>query len=291
MIGHTGQQLVPKAWENLDFEGLKKAVYDYTVEVVGDLKDAGAMPDMVQIGNEINSGLLNGKNLTVNFAQNAALLKSGINAVRAVEAAGGNSGDPAKIMIHLAEGGKTDSIKWYFGELEKAEPGLKYDIIGLSYYPFWHGTFADVQRTMNEVSAAFGKDVIIAETSYPFTYKNGDKHGNIIGSDQALHVGGATFPATVQGQYNAIAGIMDLIANVPDNHGAGFFYWEPAWIPAGVGWIDTEGDAWENQGMFDYDEFPANGGYSKEGRALWSLDVFKEGLCRRQQIGSSWQQH
>ncbi|MBU5352306.1 glycosyl hydrolase 53 family protein [Paenibacillus barcinonensis] len=288
---HPGQQLVPKAWENLDFEGLKKAVYDYTVEVVGDLKDAGAMPDMVQIGNEINSGLLNGKNLTVNFAQNAALLKSGINAVRAVEAAGGNSGDPAKIMIHLAEGGKTDSIKWYFGELEKAEPGLKYDIIGLSYYPFWHGTFADVQRTMNAVSAAFGKDVIIAETSYPFTYKNGDKHGNIIGSDQALHVGGATFPATVQGQYDAIAGIMDLIANVPDNHGAGFFYWEPAWIPAGVGWIDTEGDAWENQGMFDYDEFPANGGYSKEGRALWSLDVFKRGLVQtptdRQQLAAA----
>ncbi|MEI2280222.1 glycosyl hydrolase 53 family protein [Paenibacillus polysaccharolyticus] len=288
---HPGQQLVPKAWENLDFEGLKRAVYNYTVEVVEDMKQAGAMPDMVQIGNEINSGLLNGKNLTVDFAQNAALLKSGIDAVRAVEAAGGNSGDLAKIMIHLAEGGKTDSIQWYFGELKKAEPELKYDIIGLSYYPFWHGTFADVQRTMNEVSAAFGKDVIIAETSYPFTYKNGDKHGNIIGSDQALHVGGATFPATVQGQHDAIAGIMDLIASVPNNRGAGFFYWEPAWIPAGVGWIDTEGDAWENQGMFDYDEFPANGGYSKEGRALWSLDVFKRGLADmptdRQQLAAA----
>ncbi|WP_434756506.1 glycosyl hydrolase 53 family protein [Paenibacillus amylolyticus] len=288
---HPGQQLRPKAWENLDFEGLKRAVYKYTFEFVKEMNKAGAMPDMVQIGNEINSGLLNGTNLSVNFADNAALLKSGIDAVRAVEAENGNVGDPAKIMIHLAEGGKTNDIKWYFGELEQAEPDLKYDMIGLSYYPFWHGTFADVQRTMNEVSAAFGKDVIIAETSYPFTYKNGDKHGNIIGSDQALHVGGATFPATIQGQYDAIAGIMDLISNVPNNRGAGFFYWEPAWIPAGVGWIDTAGDAWENQGMFDYDEYPANGGYSKEGRALWSLDVFKRGLTQmpidRQQLAAA----
>jgi arabinogalactan endo-1,4-beta-galactosidase len=274
---HPGQQLRPKAWENLSFEGLKKAVYDYTVEVVGEMKQAGAMPDMVQIGNEINSGLLNGLSSDVNFKENAALLKQGINGVRAVEG-NVNAADRAKIMIHLAEGGKAETFKWYFDELKKQGLDSDYDIIGLSYYPFWHGTFADVQKTMNDVSATFGKDVIIAETSYPFTYKNGDAHGNIIGSDQALFQGGATFPATVQGQYDAIAGIMDLIANVPNNRGAGFFYWEPAWIPAGVGWIASEGDAWENQSMFDYDEYPANGGHSYEGRALWSLDVYKRGL-------------
>lgn len=287
---HPGQQLRPKAWEKLSFEELKQAVYDYTVEVVGDLKKAGAMPDMVQIGNEINSGLLNGLSSDVNFEENAALLKQGINGVRAVEG-NVNAADRAKIMIHLAEGGKAETFKWYFEELKKQGLGSDYDIIGLSYYPFWHGTFADVQKTMNEVSAAFGKDVIIAETSYPFTYKNGDAHGNIIGSDQALFHGGATFPATVQGQYDAIAGIMDLIANVPNNRGAGFFYWEPAWIPADVGWIASEGDAWENQGMFDYDEYPANGGHSYEGRALWSLDVYKRGMEQmptdRQQLAAA----
>ncbi|PQP81934.1 hypothetical protein C0Q44_19925 [Paenibacillus sp. PCH8] len=270
---HPGQQLRPKAWEGLSFEELKQAVYNYTVEVVGEMKDAGAMPDMVQIGNEINSGVLNGLNSNVNFDENVALLKSGVDGVRKVQ---GDSAEKVQIMIHLAEGGKADTFKWYFGELEKQE--LEYDIIGLSYYPFWHGTFADVKKTMNEVSAKFGKDVIIAETSYPFSYKNGDAHGNIIGSDEALHVGGATFPATVQGQYDAIAGIMDMIADVPDNHGAGFFYWEPAWIAANVGWIASEGDAWENHAMFDYDEYPSNGGYSYEGRALPSLDVYKRGL-------------
>lgn len=286
---HPGQQLRPKAWEGLSHEELKQAVYNYTVEVVGEMKAKGAMPDMVQIGNEINSGVLNGLSSDVDFEKNVALLKSGIDAVRAVEGEITNNADKVKIMIHLAEGGKADMFKWYFGELSKG--GLDYDIIGLSYYPFWHGTFADVQNTMNEVSAEFGKDVIIAETSYPFSYKNGDAHGNIIGSDEALHVGGADFPATVQGQYDAIAGIMDMIANVPNNHGAGFFYWEPAWIPAGVGWIASEGNAWENQAMFDYDEFPANGGHSYEGRALWSLDVYKRGLnllpADRQQLAAA----
>lgn len=268
---HPGQQLRPKAWENLSFNELKKAVYDYTREVVSEMKDAGAMPDMVQIGNEINSGVLNGLKSEVNFDENVALLQRGVDGVRAVP-----GGKEVQIMIHLAEGGKADTFDWYFGELE--EKGLEYDIIGLSYYPFWHGTFADVRKTMNEVSVKYGKEVIIAETSYPFSYKNGDAHGNIIGNPETLNVGGATFPATVQGQYDAIAGIMDMISQVPNQKGAGFFYWEPAWIAANVGWIASEGDAWENHAMFDYDEYPANGGYSYEGRALPSLDVYKRGL-------------
>ncbi|WP_156395275.1 glycosyl hydrolase 53 family protein [Paenibacillus sp. Root52] len=268
---HPGQQLRPKAWEDLTFDQLKQAVYDYTYEVVGDMKEEGAMPDMVQIGNEINSGVLNGYVSTVNQTENVALLQRGVDAVRDLE------GDQhVQIMIHLAEGGQADMFDTYFGELEKGK--LDYDVIGLSYYPFWHGTFADVQETMNRVSQKYKKDVVIAETSYPFSFKNGDAHGNIIGGPDKLNIGGATFPATVQGQYDAIAGIMDLIAEVPEGRGAGFFYWEPAWIPAGVGWIASEGDAWENQAMFDYDEFPGNGGYSLEGRALPSLDVYKRGM-------------
>ncbi|WP_339273129.1 glycosyl hydrolase 53 family protein [Paenibacillus sp. FSL W8-0426] len=269
---HPGQQIRPKAWENLSFEELKSAVREYTQKVVSELKAAGAMPDMVQIGNEINSGVLNGLNSNVNFDENAALLNSGIAGVRDVE-----GGDQVRIMIHLAEGGKSEMFDWYFGELEKGN--VDYDTVGLSYYPFWHGTFADVQATMNLIAEKYGKDVIIAETSYPFSFKNGDAHGNIIGTPESLHVGGATFPATVQGQYDVIAGIMDMIAKVPGNKGAGFFYWEPAWIAADVGWIASEGDAWENQAMFDYDEYPGNGGYSYEGRALDSLDVYKRGIA------------
>lgn len=152
---HPGQQLRPKAWEGLSHEELKQAVYNYTYEVVSEMKAADAMPDMVQIGNEINSGVLNGLSSDVDFKQNVALLKSGIDAVRAVEGEITNNADKVQIMIHLAEGGKADTFDWYFSELEKGE--LKYDIIGLSYYPFWHGTFADVQNTMNKVSDKFKK--------------------------------------------------------------------------------------------------------------------------------------
>ena len=88
------------------------------------------MPDMVQIGNEINSGVLNGLSSDVDFKQNVALLKSGIDAVRAVEGEITNNADKVQIMIHLAEGGKADTFDWYFSELEKRE--LEYDIIGLS---------------------------------------------------------------------------------------------------------------------------------------------------------------
>lgn len=267
---HPGQQIPPAAWKDLSQSDLETAVHDYTRQVVNDLKQVNAMPDMVQIGNEINSGLLNGLNSTPDFDKNAALLKSGIQGVRDVA-----GGDQVKIMIHLAEGGKYDTFKWYFGELNKR--GVPYDIIGLSYYPFWHGTFADVQKTMNGMAQEFGKEVVIAETSYPFTFKEGDAHENVINSPSKL-IGGATFPATVQGQYDAMKAVMEALVQVPDQKGAGFFYWEPAWITANVGWVASEGDAWENQAMFDYKEYPANGGQSYAGYALNSLDVYKLGL-------------
>ncbi|WP_438350405.1 glycosyl hydrolase 53 family protein [Paenibacillus sp. FA6] len=268
---HPGQQIRPVAWADYTQDQLNQAVHDYTYEIISELQAEGAMPDMVQIGNEINSGLLNGLKSTPNFDENARLLKSGVAGVRQVP-----GGDQIQIMIHLAEGGKYDLFHWYFSELKSRN--VDYDVIGLSYYPFWHGTYADVQNTMDRISAEFDKDVVIAETSYPFSYKNGDAHENVLNDDSKL-IGGATFPATVQGQYDAMKAVMDALRHVPNGKGAGFFYWEPAWIPANVGWIDEEGDAWENQSMFDYDEYPANGGYGYKGYALDSLDVFKLGLA------------
>ncbi|NMO94386.1 glycosyl hydrolase 53 family protein [Paenibacillus lemnae] len=267
---HPGQQIKPKAWKNFTHDELKDALQAYTTEVIQGLKDAGAMPDMVQIGNEINSGLLNDKNSVPDFDKTADYITSGVAGVRAV-----SGSEDVKIMIHLAEGGRYDTFNWFFSELKSRH--VEYDIIGLSYYPFWHGTFADIQNTMDRMSSEYGKEVIIAETSYPFSFKNGDAHANVLGSTAQL-IGGATFPATVQGQFDATKAVMDALADVPDGKGLGFFYWEPAWIAANVGWIDSEGDAWENQAMFNYDEFPGNGGYSYKGYALPSLDAFKVGM-------------
>lgn len=266
---HPGQQVPPVAWKGFTVDQLADAVYEYTHEVVSELKSAGAMPDMVQIGNEINSGVLTGNGGKVVFADQIKLLNSGARAVRELE-----DGNKVKIMIHLAEGGKNATFRYFFDGINQA---VDYDVIGLSYYPFWHGTLEAVSSNMNDLATRYSKEVIIAETSYPFSYKEGDSHENIINNPSKL-TGGATWPATVQGQYDAIKKIMDLIAQVPDDKGAGFFYWEPAWIPSGVGWIASEGDAWENQAMFDYDEYPENGGHSYAGYALDSLDVYKVGM-------------
>ncbi|WP_338554179.1 glycosyl hydrolase 53 family protein [Paenibacillus sp. KS-LC4] len=267
---HPGQQVRPAAWKNLTMPELGQAVYDYTYEVISELQAENAMPDMVQIGNEINSGVLTGKGGSVNFDDQSLLLNSGSSAVRAIP-----GGDNVQIMIHLAEGGKNSTFRYFFDGIDGR---VDYDIIGLSYYPFWHGTLEAVKSNMDDMALRYGKEVVIAETSYPFSYKNGDAHENIISSDQKLKTGGAIWDATVQGQYDAIRTIMDLISGVENNKGAGFFYWEPAWIPSNVGWIASEGDAWENHAMFDYDEYPANGGYAYKGYALDSLNVYKHGL-------------
>lgn len=267
---HPGQQVRPAAWKNYTFAQLTQAVHDYTYEVISELKQAGALPDMVQIGNEINSGVLTGNGGTVVFADQVALLNSGAAAVRELQ-----GDDKIEIMIHLAEGGKNATFRNFFDGINNK---VDYDIIGLSYYPFWHGTLEAVKANMDDMAKRYGKDVVIAETSYPFSYKDGDAHENIINTPSKLNVGGATWPATVEGQYDAIQKIMDLLAQVEDSKGAGFFYWEPAWIPANVGWIASEGDAWENQAMFDYAEYPANGGYAYEGFALDSLNVYKYGM-------------
>ncbi|MFB9326058.1 glycosyl hydrolase 53 family protein [Paenibacillus aurantiacus] len=276
---HPGQQVRPAAWKDLDFNGLVQAVYDYTHESLTKLKEAGALPDMVQIGNEINSGVLTGLGGSVNFNEQVQLLNSGAKAVREFE----TDGNKIQIMIHLAEGGQNGTFRNFFDGISGMREGVTgkvdYDIIGLSYYPFWHGTLEAVKSNMDDISKRYNKDVIIAETSYPFSYKDGDAHGNIIDSDAKL-VGGAIWPATVQGQYDAIKKMMELLASVPEDKGAGFFYWEPAWIPANVGWIASEGDAWENQSMFDYDSYPENGGYAYKGYALNSLDVYKVGMAQ-----------
>lgn len=276
---HPGQQVRPAAWKDYTFDQLVQAVYDYTHKTLDDLKKANALPDMVQIGNEINSGVLTGLGGSVNFNEQVKLLNSGAKAVREFETDSGK----IQIMIHLAEGGQNGTFRNFFdgisGMTEGVTGTVDYDIIGLSYYPFWHGTLEAVQSNMDDISKRYNKDVIIAETSYPFSYKDGDAHGNIIDSDAKL-VGGAMWPATVQGQYDAIKKIMELLASVPADKGAGFFYWEPAWIPANVGWIASEGDAWENQSMFDYDSYPENGGYAYKGYALSSLDVYKVGMAQ-----------
>lgn len=252
------KQNKPAAWVDLSFEELKQAVYDYTYEVISELRAVDALPDMVQIGNEIRSGILwpDGKSWGEGggeFDRLAQLLQSGINAVH--DAAGDES---VKIALHLDNGHDNGAYRWFFDEITKR--GVEFDVIGLSWYPYWHGTLEQLKYNMSDISARYNKDVAVFETAYAFTLEDADGYPNIFGSEHEV----PGYPVSVQGQADLLYDVFKAVAEVPNNRGLGVFYWEPAWLGVkGAGWMINEGNAWENQAMFDFN-----------GNALDSLYVF-----------------
>lgn len=251
-----GKQYKPAAWEGLGFEELKSALYQFTYDSLASMADANCLPDMVQIGNEINSGLVFPEGRDINSQNAFELLEQGTKAVRAIS---DKMAQPIKIMIHLAEGGdRSMFVKVFDGFTKK---GLDYDVIGVSFYPYWHGTLTDLQLNLKTLEERFNKEVAVAEVAYGYGTADGDITGNIF--NETLEVSGG-YKATILGQASCIRDIMEVVSNVSNQKGLGIFYWEPAWLtPGDAGWVTGDGNAWENQGLFDI-----------EGHALDSLDVF-----------------
>ncbi len=151
-----GKQYKPAAWRNLSFEELKKALYDYTRNVIQELKDQGTTPDMVQVGNEINHGLVWPEGNVSNVDSMAQLLAAGVAAVKSV--------DPAiVIMMHVALGGQNDETVFFYDQLKARN--IHFDVIGLSYYPKWHGTLDDLRDNMHDLLRRYDKDIIVVEYS------------------------------------------------------------------------------------------------------------------------------
>ncbi|WP_220718592.1 glycoside hydrolase family 53 protein [Agarivorans litoreus] len=264
------KQSKPKAWQHLSFENLNQKVYDYTAQVMQAYQAAGVVPDSVQIGNEINGGMLwpDGKNWgpgSQGFEKLSLLLKAGIQAVH------DNSGEQdTQIILHLAEAGKNEYFRWWFDEIHQY--GVEYDIIGMSYYPWWHGPIADVKANMEDLSNRYNKPILLVETSFPYTNANADRLENSY-SDSGPIQG---YQVSVNGQAQFLSDIMLLLNNLPNQQGLGIYYWEPAWLPVeGATWATKAGmaygsdqwqmgNAWENQGLFDFG-----------GNALPSLEIFK----------------
>lgn len=254
---HPGQQYMPKAWQNLSTAEVETALYDFTYDSLMAMHADGVFPDMVQIGNEINTGLVAPQGNGVTSAAAISLLKQGIQAVRDAEVQANTS---AEIMLHLTEPQKTDFVASVYAAFDNQQ--LDYDIIGLSYYPYWHGTLDQLQTAMDRLANERNKPVVIVETAYAFTTDAGPDGGsNIFGNADVEKVG---YKASVQGQASFVRDLIERIADVPNDLGAGVFYWEPTWLGvAGAGWITGQTNGWENQAMFDY-----------SGKVLDSLDVF-----------------
>lgn len=267
-----GKQYKPKAWEKMDYPQLKTAIHDYTHDVIARFKKEGVLPDMVQIGNEINGGILwpEGKSWGQNggeFDRFAGLLNAAIDGLKENL----TEGEQVKIMLHLAEGTKNDTFRWWFDEITKRN--VPFDIIGLSMYTYWNGPLSALKANMDDISQRYNKDVIVVEAAYGYTLENCDNAEN---SFQAKEEKDGGYPGTVQGQYDYIHDLMQTVIDVPAQRGKGIFYWEPTWIAvpgttwatkAGMKYIHDEwkeGNARENQALFDC-----------QGKVLPSMTVFK----------------
>ncbi|MGC4088773.1 MAG: arabinogalactan endo-1,4-beta-galactosidase [Polyangiaceae bacterium] len=255
-----GHQDKPAAWAGYTTAQLTQAIYDHTYSVCEAAKVRGRGPAMMQIGNEINSGMLWPDGHTwnpPNWDNLAGFLKAGYNAVKACS-------PKTKVVLHLANGGDNGAFRWWFDNITSR--GVQFDVIGASYYGYWHGSLGDLQYNLNDVAARYNKDVIVAETAYPFTLNDADGYANIIGWPSQLVAG---YEATPAGQAANFRDVLSIVRAVPGGRGLGAFYWDATWIAVpGNGWDPTNptsGDAWENQAMFDFD-----------GRALPVQNEFKK---------------
>lgn len=240
-----GHQVKPEAWSDASFTDLQDSVYLYTKKIMTAID-----PDIIQIGNEINPGFLlpdggTGAGTLPNFI---ALLKKGVQAVRET------SGD-TKIMMHVAG---FDAANWFYQQL--AANNVDYDLIGLSYYPIWHGKDLNVvQSTIQSLGFTYNKQVVLAETAYPFSLLWEDWTNNIVGENGQLVSG---YPATPEGQKNFMLKLRDIMTE--SSKGAGFCYWGAEWVSF-KGDEATDGSTWENQALFDFDN-----------KAVPALEAFAE---------------
>jgi len=229
-----GKQFIPKAWEEKTHDELVEAVFEYTRSTLVAFRDSGAFPDMVQVGNEISNGMLwpDGK-LPDNWNNLAELVQAGINGVYA---SCGNNPCP-EIMIHIDKGGNKTFTEYFFNKLNSY--GIEYDIIGQSYYPWWHGSLLDLRECLNFTANEYQKDIIVVEAAYnwkPREYINKN----------------APFPETPEGQKAFLEEVNRIVLGVPGNLGCGIFWWEPAVSRGGSrSFFDEEGNVLPVIQVFD----------------------------------------
>lgn len=256
------KQIKPKAWKDYGVKELEKAVYEYTRDTMQIFKEKGVNLTMVQVGNELTNGLLWPEGQKPEYDNIALFINAGIRGVRAVD------GD-VPIMIHLDNGGNNELYRTWFDEFMKRGEDFQY--IGLSYYPFWHGTLDMLEYNMNDIAERYDKDLIIAEVSMGYTMEDYALYEGLKPEERKGYatkpslVEKLEYPMTKEGQADFMKDILTRLQNVKGGHGCGFFYWEPAWIPVpGSGWATPAslkymndpgpcGNEWANQALFDYD--------------------------------------
>jgi arabinogalactan endo-1,4-beta-galactosidase len=258
-----GKQEIPKAWINIrDLAVLKDSVYQYTFKTVSYLKGKNLLPDLIQVGNEINCGMFitaapagfpTCNSCSGQWQQLGDVLNS---AIAAVKDATSTSPVKPKILLHVAD---PKNIQWWFDNIRDNGKVTAYDIIGFSYYPLWHTTISpqQLQGTVSSLKTRYQKPLMILETAYPWSTQNADSYNNIFGSQTPIN----GYPFTKEGQHEMMTFITQAVVS---GGGVGVVYWEPAWITSQTRDLWGQGSSWENTTFFDFD-----------GNALPSIDYTK----------------
>ncbi len=193
------QQRKPAAWVGHDFPTLLNDVYNYTVDVMTALKTSGVTPQWVQVGNEISNGMIYPEGSTTNWSQLIQLANKGYDAVKSVCPS-------SKVILHIDQGNNISRSKWWFDNARSN--GAKYDIIGLSYYPYWLDgrpdfslSIDDLGNNLADLASQYSKEVMVVE----------------VGGEDTQH----------QNTYDMLVAVQKKVKAVPNNKGLGVFYWEP----------------------------------------------------------------
>jgi arabinogalactan endo-1,4-beta-galactosidase len=249
----------PASWRGADLAVMRSTIRTYTRDLVARLAAQGTPIDMIQIGNEITNGLLwplgsVRDGTPAEWSNLAALVNSAIEGARA--------GAPHRhlpVVLHIDSGGDLGRSRYFFDSLIQAGV-TSFDIIGLSYYPFWNGSLAGLRGNITVLATRYHRDILIVETAYPWTLA-GAKPGDWVTSPNQLP-DRTSLPATPAGQAAYFRQLRQILREVPGNRGLGFLAWEPGWltVPPKPGELPPA----TNLAMFD-----------PHGVALPSIDAFR----------------
>lgn len=204
-----GHQTKPAAWSSLTFTQLTQQMRQYNSNCIAAFKAAGAMPDYIQVGNEIIGGLLwpdgqvgGAYDTQAQWSKLAQLLTNAIVGIK--DAAGSQM---PRIVVHIDRGGDWPGTQWFFDHLQQQQ--VQFDIIGESYYPFWHGSLDNLRNCLTNAAARYRKPLIVTETAFPYAYST-----NIYG-----------IPATTNGQVQYVVALAQVLSGVPGGKVIGAFWW------------------------------------------------------------------
>jgi arabinogalactan endo-1,4-beta-galactosidase len=239
------KQPTPAAWADQDLPTLADTVRSYTRDALDALSAQGTPAEMLQLGNEIRNGMLWP---TGQLDWDAGTGWDNLGVLLRAAAAGARDarGPTPRLVVHFDQGGDNAFSRKFFDNVVAQH--VPFDVIGLSYYPFWHGTLSQLRANVDDLSQRYRKDVSVVETQYAWTLGWGDDTNNFVWEESQLIPG---YPATPGGQLGFASDLMSIMAAVPHGRGLGVFYWQPEWIP-GVGWQPGAGTPNDNLTLFDF---------------------------------------